>query len=354
MQQPLSLLFSDKKLILPPAENYDDEVCGRVRIRFNDEFEFKTQLIAADEHFGREDEVGEALWAAYEQKKTEEWRHSFDTHVIERANGKKRLTSLHKEHKSYRLRTFFTILGGHPAGLEYRVEDLETMFKIAHEKGVHPNILRRLEIVIKQEKDGLIKLKKIPEYGRDLNTIFKDRFPAAQSESERDKITAPTLFQWKKTDKLYVIDYERAFDLGTITSITGTKRDITEYEGEAKEAFLFTDYVNPEKRNVNLKTNPQHGDMSREEIAAMIEDFLEERRLNFLAWANDWLQENGYKDCKVETVTHSKSQPEMNALHKLLADSGDVGIEAAQGAVQRQTFAVDPVLSALRRNRAPA
>ncbi|NBX65630.1 MAG: hypothetical protein EBQ96_01375 [Proteobacteria bacterium] len=332
---------------------FECSVVGDVEITFNEEFEIKTVMIASGKSRGQEPQILEALWEAYAALKTREWQQSFDIHTITRANGTVLKTPLHAETKPFRVRHFQTVAEGHDPLVEIRQEGFKTMIKVACEGDRKTNVLRRAEIQIEQDLPGEVGFHEIPGYYGDmLSERFnggKKRIAAVQTQSWRDKITVPIYYEWQGGE--YVFLYERAKDIGVSRSRAGHVRDITEFEGEVKKVFLYDAYMRGQP--VDIKKHPKFAGLDHDELKEMTSQFLEEHLARFLIFSNGWLQENGYKDCKVVPVTHSKSWPEMAAFHEVLASLGKAERKAALRRIHSQpAFAVDPELSRYRLNLA--
>lgn len=327
------------------SRHFRDAVCGEVKISFNQENEIKTALVAPDP--ARAAEIANALWAVYVAEKTAEWARSFDRHVIRRAHGAPISPSLHAETKPYRRREFQTVVTGHPGDVEIRLEDLTTMIKLA-QHAPDASVLQRLEIKIRQQMPGTVSLKDIPgEAGKYLAHHFnghRRRFSGVMTESTRDKITVPIRYEWGGRE--YVVDYERAKDLGVSVSLAGHMRDITEFEGEVKAIYLYDDYIRGHK--INLKDMPDYAGMTLSQINAMSNAFLCRHLENFLRFSNGWLASGMYAGAKVVAVNHSKSQPEMDALHDVIAHGGRAARRAIEAIPVHGPFSVNPVLSDLR------
>jgi len=330
------------------TEIFKDEKLGRVKISFNEEDEVKMALVASGPNYGHEEIAAEKLWQAYVALKTKEWQDSFGIHTITRANGSVLSTPLHAETKAYRERLFYTVEAGHHANVEIRVENLTTMIKIAAEREMQSRVLRRAEIRIEQQKPGEVSFDYIPgKYGKFLSSEFngkQQRIAAVQTKSWRDKITVPMLFNWNGED--FVFMYERAKDIGVSRSLAGHVRDINEFEGEVKHVYRHSDYVSG--KPVDIKEDPDFVGMSREGFKEVVDAFLHARLDNFLDFSNAWLSKNGFGDCQVMPVTHSKSWPEMDGFHKVLASLGADRRPVLRAIHQAKIFAPNPVLDARR------
>ncbi|MBU6234992.1 MAG: hypothetical protein KGQ41_04035 [Alphaproteobacteria bacterium] len=322
---------------------------GDVEITYNEEFEIKTALVATGKSFGNEPAIMACLWAAYAALKTKEWQESFDIHTITRANGKVLPTPLHAETKPFRQRQFLTVAEGHDPLVEIRQEGLKTMIKVACDSPVATNVLRRAEIQIEQDLPGQVSFHEIPGYyGEMLSERFngdRKRIAAVQTQSWRDKITVPIYYEWKGRE--YVFLYERAKDIGVSHSRAGHTRDIAEFEGEVKKVFMYDAYLRGEP--VDIKKHPKYAGLDHSNLKEMTFQFLEEHLARFLKFSNGWLQENGYADCKIVPVTHSKSWPEMAAFHEVLAGAEKGMRKAAVRRMQQApAFDVDADLNRLR------
>ena len=336
----------------PAAREFHHAVCGDVRISFNEENEVKVALTFPEGFAGQPYQALDALWSAYCAERLAEWRDNFQDHYITGADGQKIMTPLNAEDRAKRYRTFQTVALGHPADTEIRVENLLTMVKIASPMRKRSHVLRRMEIKIKQDLPGLVPFHEVPgKYGKKLVADFngrQSRFAGVMTETFRQKITIPILFE--RWGQMFVIEYERAKDIGISISMAGHKRDILELEGEVKKIYGLEDYLR--HRPVNLKKYPDRAGLTQAGVHGVIDAFLAKRLNGFLDFANNWLEMNGYEGCRAVPVTHSKSRPEMDALHDVLkAAPKQMRKNAVAAAVKRNgAFAVDSTLNALRRS----
>ncbi|HEY8962962.1 MAG TPA: hypothetical protein VIN59_00720 [Alphaproteobacteria bacterium] len=343
------------RLLDGKAHQFEHEQCGWVEVRYFLENEFKLAVCATADNKDHEQNAANALWAAYVKHQIPTWRKAFGK-ALSRVGGDEINDEPAFENKPQRMRDFDTVwhphkkketYHGHPVGIEIRREGLTTLIKISlMDESTGSPFLKRLEVHIRQQFPGQFGFSKIRNpIGERLASEFQSkarRFTGARTFSQRAKQTLPIIFEWNGVELITRV--EGARDLAVAHSIAGHQRNITEFEGEVKNIYLAEAYRNG--NGVDLKKSPQVAGWTHAQIDEISNAILMQERQALLDFALNFFDMKGFKDCALQPVLHSKSHPEIMALHNVFQHGSEKVIPDAVREVRKNdAYAINQALN---------